>query len=61
MRSAYILLELRQIGGALATGCHFPQSNTRLHNENWPEEGGALQTGDAPITERIRYERLPVL
>ena len=47
------ILDLRQIGVVLQTGCKFPSSYTRLHNERWPEEGDALQTGSARITERI--------
>ena len=46
--------------GALQTGCRFPQSYTELHNERWNGEGGALQTGDVPISVRIEYANIPL-
>ena len=40
-----LILDLRKIGCVLQTGCKFQQSYTRLHNERFPEERDALQTG----------------
>ncbi len=49
------ILDLRKIGGALVSGWIFPYSYTGLHNERWTEEGGDIQSRDAPITARIQY------
>ena len=38
--------------GALVTRCEFPQHYTGLHNESWPEEGGALQAGCACLNAK---------
>ena len=42
--------------GALLPECEFKSIiYTRLNDESWPGEGGALQTGCAHVTARIRY------
>ena len=47
------ILDLRKMGGARQPRCKFPLSYTGLYNVRWPEEGDALQTGDASVTARI--------
>ena len=42
--------------GVLLPEREFTKHYTRLNNENWHEEEGALQTGCARISMRIWYE-----
>ena len=51
------MVDLRKIGGCANNRMSIPIELhwTAYSNERWPEQGGTLQTGYAPITVRVRY------